>query len=228
MRSGAVMTRAGFPAKTLRSYTTDFPGTEDPLSEGGNFVNGGDVGLDWHNMQSAAHKCWGQQNQSAPTGTTRDGTALLTGLWSPNQAAQATTYVTALTNTSFPEVELRLRSSMSANVNIGYEVAWSCLTGASPYFIIVRWNGPIGHFDYIFNDSGLGWGTVDGDVLSASIVGNIIIAKKNGITIKTVDVSSIGGTVWSSGNPGLGHNAEETGGAHNSQYGFSAFSATEL
>src|SRR5437016_5611565 len=36
-----------------RTYTTDFALTEDPISEGGNWINGLVVGLDWRNCATA-------------------------------------------------------------------------------------------------------------------------------------------------------------------------------
>jgi hypothetical protein len=31
---------------------TNFPLTEDPISEGGNWIGGGTTGLDWNNVQT--------------------------------------------------------------------------------------------------------------------------------------------------------------------------------
>jgi hypothetical protein len=38
------------PQALARTYTTTFPLTENPISEGGNWINGKAVGLDWANL----------------------------------------------------------------------------------------------------------------------------------------------------------------------------------
>jgi hypothetical protein len=50
---------AGSAAVTVVStgahrYTTNFPLTENPISEGGRWINGGAVGLDWTNVSTKA------------------------------------------------------------------------------------------------------------------------------------------------------------------------------
>ena len=35
-----------------RTYTTNFPLTENPISEAGNWINGGSVGFDWSNVST--------------------------------------------------------------------------------------------------------------------------------------------------------------------------------
>lgn len=184
-------------------------------------------------MQSASNKCWGRQNQDAPTaGTTRDGGAVLTGTFSANQYAQGTVYVLDLTGTSFPEVELFVRRSITAHSNIGYEIAFSVLSDGSEYLLIVRWNGAQGNYTVISNDIAAGNGAVHGDVIRAEISGTTLTVKKNGVTVKTISVlTDRDGNPLAeivSGNPGIGHNSEESGGTHNNQYGFSAFSAGDL
>jgi hypothetical protein len=213
------------------SRTTSFPTVENPISEGGIWLNGAADGLDWNNMQVAvAGKCYGRQNLDAPTaGTTRDGTAILKGTFTANQFAEATVYVDSLTGTAFPEVELRLRSTIGAHVNSGYEIGYSANSDGSAYLIIVRWNGAQASYDYLYNSGAGGFpGVVTGDVIRAEISGNTLTAKLNGSTLATVDITSIGGTVFTSGNPGIGHNSEDATGASNSQYGFTTFSGDSL
>ena len=40
------------PEAAARTYTTNFPLTENPISEAGNWINGGTVGLDWTNVST--------------------------------------------------------------------------------------------------------------------------------------------------------------------------------
>src|ERR1700732_4203676 len=43
---------SSIPASAGR-YDTTFEGSEDPISEGGNWINGGTVGLDWTNVSKS-------------------------------------------------------------------------------------------------------------------------------------------------------------------------------
>src|SRR5262245_29798940 len=94
------------------TYTTNFPLTENPISEGGDWINGLTNGIDWADVATTPGKASGTQ-----TGTGlgyADSTALLTGTWGADQTAQATVYITSEDRThDTEEVELRLRSSLS-------------------------------------------------------------------------------------------------------------------
>src|SRR5438445_9866419 len=72
-----------------QSYTTSFPGTENPISESGNWINGGTTGLDWGNVQTTAAKAFGVSLPSQ----FGDPTAVLTGSWGPNQTVTGTVRV---------------------------------------------------------------------------------------------------------------------------------------
>jgi hypothetical protein len=120
----------------------------------------------------------------------------------------------------------------------GYEVGFKMSQTAEAYVIIVRWNGILGNFDYLFNQAGSKYAVADGDTLRATIVGNIITAY-NGVEIMaTADITkppipSMGGdTVYTTGNPGMGFNLESAnlGGAcagTNGDYGLTSFTATD-
>jgi hypothetical protein len=210
-------------------YSTSFSLNENPLSEGGVWQNGRQAGTDWANMRSLGGKVWGLQNVDVPgQGSFHDGTAILKGTFSADQYAEAAVYVDSLTGTAFPETELRLRSAISANINRGYEIAYSCKSDGTGYLIVVRWNGPFGSFDYIVNDHSAEHFVVTGDVMRAEIAGNTITVYKNGSLITTADITSIGGTVWTDGNPGIGHNSEDTDGSSNSHYGLTSFEAGNI
>src|ERR1700704_5961227 len=70
------------------SYQTDFPATENPISEGGRWINGGLLGLDWTNVSTTPGLAIGHQVGANFT----DATALLAGAWGPDQMATATVY----------------------------------------------------------------------------------------------------------------------------------------
>ena len=71
-------------------YTTNFPLTENPISEGGEWINGGVVGLDWTNLSTTPGFTFGTQPGTAGSASWADSWALLTGAWGPDQTAQAT------------------------------------------------------------------------------------------------------------------------------------------
>src|SRR4029077_9276488 len=105
-------------------------------------------------------------------------TALLTGTWDPNQSVSGVVRTVNQSSSVSQEVEFRLRSTMSAHVNSGYEINFRCTNDGSQYVQIVKWNGPVGDFTYI--DSTVGPGVRDGDTLKAEIIGTTINAYING------------------------------------------------
>jgi hypothetical protein len=204
-----------------RVYTTGFPLTENPISEGGNWINGGAIGLDWTNVSTTPGLAIGHQVGASYT----DATALLTGSWGPSQRVSASVHSGPLNDACYQEVELRLRSAVSAHVNTGYEVSFKVSQSSAAYLIIVRWNGPLGNFTYLLNQSGAQFGVVTGDVVSASIVGNVITAFKNGLQVGQATDS-----VFANGAPGMGFNLENGPAGcsgTNGDYGFSSYTVTD-
>jgi hypothetical protein len=202
---------------TGRKYSTSFPLTESPISEGGNWINGSKEGLDWGYVSTTA----GQTHTHPGTAPYADATALLTGTWNPDQTAQATVGNIAdacHSDTCYPEVELRLRSTLSAHLCNGYEIAFSLKPNELAYLIIVRWNGPLGDFTYLFNQKGSQYQAKKGDIIKATVVGNVISAYKNGVLM-----AQASDKVFNSGNPGMGFNER----SYNGDYGFSSFTASD-
>jgi hypothetical protein len=209
------------------SYTTGFDSPEDPISEGGRWINGKVVGLDWTNVSAtSAGFAIGHQVGASYT----DATALLTGAWGSDQTASATVHTINQNDACYQEAELRLRSALSAHVNKGYEIGFKMSQTDSAYLIIVRWNGPLGSYDYLYKGTGTQFGVKDGDIVMAKIVGNVITAYINGVQKAQADITSIGGTVYTTGNPGMGFNLENapTGcSGTNGNYGFTSFDASD-
>jgi hypothetical protein len=180
-----------------QAYTTSFPLAENPISENGNWMSGQVVGLDWFNVVTTPGLATGEDSPVAFS----DPTAILTGTWGSNQTAQATVYSVNQTENYNQEVELRLRNNISAHSVTGYEITFRCLQNADAYMQIVRWNGPLGSFEYLANYGGAQYGVTSGDVVRASIVGNVITVYKNGVKIGSATDGAI-----STGNPGIGFN----------------------
>ncbi len=204
-------------ASTPKIYTTHFELNESPISENGNWINGSTTGLDWGYVSTSG----GQTHTHPGTAAYADATALLTGKWGANQVATAV--VGSITkacfnDTCWPEVELRLHSTLSPHQCTGYEITFSLLPNDRAYLIIVRWNGPLADFSYLLNQKGIQYHATTGDVIKATIVGNVISAYKNGVLMGQVTDNT-----FTSGNPGIGFNER----SYNGDYGFSSFTASD-
>jgi hypothetical protein len=211
------------PSGTAKSYSTKFPKAEDPISEGGKWISGKKAGLDWADVRVIPGFAFGTEiggNRPAPD-KYDDSTALLTGTWGPNQTVEARVHRINKDNDNvYEEVELRLRSSLSPHNCTGYEVMFRCSKSPKAYCSVARWDGILGAFMMLKQAQGSRYGVADGDVVKASIRGEVITVWINGVQIlQTSDY------LFKSGNPGIGFYLEGATGVNN-QYGFSSFKAT--
>ena len=200
-------------AADAAAYATQFPLTEDPILEGGHWFNTRAVAIDWGNFSTTPGFAFGSK-----TNDTRirynDPTAVLTGSWGPDQSAEGT--VDAGSATGAAEVEMRLRTSLSAHRAVGYEITFSVAGGGNgDYLIIVKWNGALADFTYLTRLNGPQYAVKTGDVIKATMVGNLITAFKNGVAMAQVTDST-----FAQGNPGMGINEGANG-----NYGLSSFKA---
>jgi hypothetical protein len=202
---------------SAQTYSTTFGLTENPISENNRWINGKDVGLDWTNASTTPGLAIGRQSGS---GGYDDATALVAGSWGPDQTVQAKVYTQHQNDGFYEEVELRLRSTLSPHINTGYEINFRCLKTSDGYMQIVRWNGLLGDFTYLVNKSGAQYGVANGDVVKATIIGNIITAYINGIEVARVTDST-----YATGHPGMGFFLSHPTGT-NGNYGFTSFMAT--
>jgi hypothetical protein len=216
----ALLTAVLFPhssPKHATTYSTRFSHTENPISEGGNWTNGKADGVDWFDVETTPGKAFGNQT----TGEYTDPTAILKGTWGPDQTVTAKVFCAKPTSSYDQEVEIRLRSTITAHNCTGYEIFWRCLTDSNAYTHVARWNGPVRDFTYIDNKhEGVGYGVANGDTVSASIVGNLISVYRNGALLFTVTDST-----YTIGNPGMGFNYGV--GTTNADFGFTSYAATD-
>jgi hypothetical protein len=149
-------------------------------------------------------------------GNYTDPTALLAGIWGKNQTVKARVFTRNQTEKYYQEVEIRLRSTLSPHLCTGYEVFWRCLKTANAYAEIVRWNWKVGDWTSLQKHTGAQFGVKNWDVVTATIVGNVIKGFVNG-----VEVISATDNTFKEGNPGIGFNfgVEQT----NSDFGFSSY-----
>ena len=205
-------------AATHGPFTTDFPLTENPISEDGNWINGGTVGLDWGNVQTTPGLAFGTVVSGGPP--YNDSTAVLSGTWGPNQTACGTIYTVNETSSVYEEVELRLHTTITPHSITSYEFNGRVTSDGSQYVQIVRWNGPINSFTYLTTTTGPG--LHNGDRMCATIQGSTLTVFVNGTPV----VQATDGT-YTGGSPGIGFWNHGGTLADNSNYGFSQFSATD-
>ena len=203
---------------TSNSYTTNFALAENPISEGRKWINGETTGLNWANVRTTPGLAFGTETDTV---NYDDSTAILAGAWSANQMAQAQVHTVNQTSSVFEEVELRLRTSISAHSMTGYEINFRCTSDGTQYVQIVRWNGPLGDFSFL--DARVGPGLHNGDVVKATIVGSTITAYINGTQVVQVTDST-----FTSGSPGMGFYIQGGSASLESDYGFTSFTASVL
>jgi hypothetical protein len=187
-----------------------FTGTENPISENGAWRHNG---LDWTVVAKTNGFAHGTQTGN---GGFDDSYAYLSG-FPANQSASATIALnTSATDANTREVELLLRWSDSPHSATGYECNLHYL---GDYAEIVRWNGALGDFTIIKSVTPPKPKT--GDVMTATIVGNVITVFYNGTQIMQVTDPT-----YATGNPGMGFFIRAP--AANTDFGFSGFTATGL
>lgn len=202
-----------------RPYVTTFPNAESVISENNNWVNGKSVGIDWADVQTIPGLAYGTQTGDV---NYSDSTALLTGNWGADQTVQATVHSVNQSDGFFEEVELRLRSVLAAHKSTGYEVNFRCSKTANAYAQIVRWNGALGDFTMLDARGGAQYGVQEGDVVKATVIGNVITAY-----INDVQVLQVTDNTFSTGSPGMGFYIQGTTGSVDQDFGFTKFSASD-
>jgi hypothetical protein len=200
------------------SYSTTFPLTENPISEGESWTNGGATGLSWANVQTTPGISFGTGPVNAGTYSYADPTAVLKGAWARDQQAQATVKVRGAFGTAYKEVELLIRMTITRTSITGYELNCSVVS-AMPYVALVRWNGLLNNFTYIVRNATTS--CVNSDVLKLTAVGDTFTVYKNGVQV-------LQGTddTFQKGSPGVGfYNSVDT---NWSGFGLSNFSASNV
>lgn len=181
-------------------YFTSFDTDENPISEGGRWVNGLLDGDAWSNVAVAGGLAYGsRQVDDGVVPRYADPIAHIKPSFlnfTPNQFAEGTVYrADGYSPASGHEVELYVRMSISKNPDVarGYEALWGVNGGCN----VVRWNGSLGSFTDL---GGTNIGVaVTGDVLRIEIYGTLIRVYKNGsLRITKTDAT------FTNGQPGLG------------------------
>lgn len=190
-------------------YTTEFIGTENPISEGGSWSNSGE---DWTFVQKKDGLAFGTQTG---TGGYDDSYAVLSD-FQPDHSAWGRAHIDAqLDQSCNHEVEILLRWSDSPGLAQGYECLIRFDGGLAQ---IVRWNGPKGDFTVLAASSYRE--LRHGDEFKCGVSGNRITMYVNDVeVINTMDEAYI------DGNPGIGFFRRNCG--TNADFAFSSYAATD-
>lgn len=204
------------------NYTTTFPATENPVSEGGRWVG---AGSSWTPVATTGGSPGLAHGTQTGSGGQDDSNAHLSG-FGPDH-----TVTVVINNTSLPggankEVEILLRwATPDSTHTTGYELT---MESQSLYAYIVRWNG-------LFNDFTILAGPVNpqipvtGDQYRGKIIGTVISFQKF-ITGVWTDLITPYDTVgdspkYSSGDPGMGFYIDPLG--VNTQFGIQGYTADD-
>ena len=125
----------------VRAYRTDFPLAENPISEGGAWLNGRKDGIDWIDVITRNGEAFGEVSRmtsaefrveqgnlaadagaAAPIGDYDDPTAILGGTWGRDQYGKGRVFCRNPTEEFFQEVQIRLRGAIRPNWCTGYEI----------------------------------------------------------------------------------------------------------
>jgi len=206
-----------------QTFTTTFEGTENPLSEDGRWTN---KGVHWtHIRKENGMACGTQTGTNTGIYKFNDSFAHLSG-FPPDQEAWGEARIAKPNPCCIQELEILLRWTSSAHRATGYECFARCLSSSSSYVQIVRWEGPLGKFTYLADKRGTNYGLKNGDILKASIVGNVITVYING-----VEKARVTDDTYRTGDPGIGEFLACDSGqglGSNSDFGFASFTARGL
>lgn len=218
--------------RVVRSYSTAFPLTENPISEGGTWLSGGTVTGAWQDVRTTPGLAFAAGVCASPP--YNDPIALLNGSWAADQQAFAHVRTVNQQAGFNQEVECHLRAELKANRAWGYEILWKCFNNSNWYTDIVRWNGFPDDFDILVHTTS-GPGLANGDLVCARMVGSVITAYVNGVLVNSHDtagdsapVSGGGPARYVSGAPGLGFFQHGATTVTLPDFGFIDFSANEL
>lgn len=184
-------------------YTTNFPAAEDPISQGGIWIGGATVGLDWLDMKTSINQAYA--NAFDPDGVT-DALAQLKRTYkafAQNHYSEGTVFVTyggggppSVTH----EIEVFCNMTITAHSVTGYE----CYVNFFNNHTLVRWNGAHNDFTPLASNNVSSFtAPVEGDVIRIQRMSNgtTINCYQNGILRTTAD-----DTTYLGGNPGIGNN----------------------
>jgi hypothetical protein len=171
-------------------YSSSFPGSENPLSESGHWLNGGTTGGSWNNVR----KTPGLAFAAALVSTVDDCLAVLTTGFGVNQYIEGTVHrAGGYSPPDSHEIELLGRFVITPGVARGCEVNW----GHAGNLQIVKWNGPFNDFEVLTTVSA--GPPAHGDRLRLALIDSTAYVFKNDVFVTSVVISGL-----ADGQPGIG------------------------
>ncbi len=225
--SGGTSVTTTCPTSSKPSYSTSFPATENPISEGGRWTNGtifGGGGIKTA-VQTIAGVAYG--TMTAP-GNFPDSCACLSGFGPDHQV------VVTLVNNGVPrdecETEILLRADITAAHVFLYEVDILGYAGIQ----LVRWDMTVSNpsnYSILRNANPGEMSIASGAQVRAKAVGTVITVETKAVggsfsTLFTYDTAG-NSTKYLTGNPGVGF-WNSLGADHITKFGFDDFSAVTL
>jgi hypothetical protein len=225
-------------------YSTSFPATENPISQGSKWISGSAAGT---GCFQAGVQCWGDVRTTGGTpglafgtsvtgtcGTTNcnDSVAVLSGSWPSNQQACAVVgLISSNRDAGAREFEIRIRVTISPQSITGYEFNYGegTILGSTLYGGAVRWNGPLSNFTPLISFSNPQGGNIlplqVGDVFCATATGSTLTATvtRSGTTIASLTTTD---STYTGGSMGIGF--FDSFNANDNSFGFSSFSTTTV
>lgn len=209
-------------------FVTNFPLTENPISEGGIWIN---TGLDWTLVATASGVAHGTQDGS-PTPPFTDSYAMFTGNAGNNYRVEATVFLQAGITNRYLEVEILLRWQQHAHFATGYECT---LSKDGEYDGMGQWpaDGSLGtsgarYRGLVPAQPSNSVGLTHGDIYYGQIVGTTISAGliRSGVDHPMYSYNDTDPAALLTGQPGIGFFRDDnTGSAGNpadsAKYGFS-------
>lgn len=203
-------------------YETTFPNDENPLSEGGVWFN--------RTGTFSAMRSNGGNALITHDGITDpnydDSIAHLEG-FPPDHYIEVVVFKTGGAFANNQEIELHVRCQTWPNLINSYEILVNPDGGSPGTF---RWEGDTDETFYTSLSGSTMYlpSLANNDILRAEIIGNIITLYQNGTNRGTVNIASISGNVFSTGNPGIGGFTRDITGEQNERFGFASVKAGSL
>lgn len=210
----------------VSTYTTTFAATENPISESGAWTR--NQSNAWTNMRTTGGNAVGTQVDNSFD----DSYAIKSGDWGANYKLSAIVFRSGSISAANHEVELNVRFLDDADSVRGYEV----LLNKDGIIQCFRWNDSFGSFTEVALASGTdSVGSVpNGAAYEVQISGNIITVRYDSgggapSQVCTYDVSSIGGSNYSTGNPAIAAFCRPSAeGSNPDHFGFQSLTITRI
>jgi len=183
------------------SYSTNFPLTENPISESGKWRVGGVTGY-YGSPRTTTGKCFA--GSTVTPGELDDNLAqLISPVISAN--CSITTTISKSTGSKTDSFEAAHYGRMNIDAGTTFVRGYEILIGFNPgEFQVVKWLGVSHAFPanfVVLSTSGSPAAVSNGDVFRTDFIGNVITCYRNGVLFNTTTDSS---SPWLDGSPGMG------------------------